>query len=83
MMGDAGSNLLGAVAGLAAVVAMPLWGRALLLLILLALNAAADKGHVAVAELLIARGGPLEGERFGQTALAIAQCQKAAALKKR
>jgi ankyrin repeat protein len=37
-----------------------------------ALNAAADKGHVAVAELLIARGVPLEGERFGETALQIA-----------
>lgn len=43
MMGDAGSNLLGAVAGLAAVVEMPLWGRALLLLVLLALNAAAER----------------------------------------
>lgn len=43
MMGDTGSNLLGATAGLAAALELPLWGRALLLLLLLALNIAAER----------------------------------------
>ncbi len=43
MMGDTGSNLLGATAGLAAAIALPVWGRALLLLALLFINAAAER----------------------------------------
>ncbi len=43
MMGDTGSNLLGAAAGLTAVLILPLWGRLLLLVLLLALNIAAER----------------------------------------
>jgi UDP-N-acetylmuramyl pentapeptide phosphotransferase/UDP-N-acetylglucosamine-1-phosphate transferase len=43
MMGDTGSNLLGAAAGLTAAVFLPLWGRLILLLLLIALNVAAER----------------------------------------
>jgi UDP-N-acetylmuramyl pentapeptide phosphotransferase/UDP-N-acetylglucosamine-1-phosphate transferase len=43
MMGDTGSNLLGATAGLAFALALPLWGRAALLVALVGLNALAEK----------------------------------------
>lgn len=43
MMGDTGSNLLGALAALAAVIEMPIWGRAVLFVLLLTLNAAAER----------------------------------------
>ncbi len=43
MMGDVGSNLLGALAGLAAIVTLPLVARLLLLAVLLALNIAAER----------------------------------------
>lgn len=47
MMGDTGSNLLGSVAGLAAAATLPLWGRAALLAILIALNAAAERASLS------------------------------------
>lgn len=47
MMGDIGSNLLGAVAGLAAAMELPLWGRVLLLLLLLALNLTAERSSLS------------------------------------
>ena len=43
MMGDTGSNLLGATAGLAAAVELPIWARVVALLVLLALNLAAER----------------------------------------
>ena len=43
MLGDTGSNLLGALVGIAAVWALPLWGQACLLALLLALNLAAER----------------------------------------
>jgi UDP-GlcNAc:undecaprenyl-phosphate GlcNAc-1-phosphate transferase len=43
MMGDTGSNLLGAAAGLTAALLLPFWGRLVLLLLLLALNIAAER----------------------------------------
>lgn len=43
MMGDTGSNLLGAGAGLTAALFLPLWGRLLLLFLLAALNIAAER----------------------------------------
>lgn len=43
MMGDTGSNLLGAAAGLTAALLLPLWGRLLLLSLLIALNVAAER----------------------------------------
>jgi UDP-GlcNAc:undecaprenyl-phosphate/decaprenyl-phosphate GlcNAc-1-phosphate transferase len=43
MLGDTGSNLLGAVAGLALVVALPAWGRLLILMLLLSLNLLAER----------------------------------------
>jgi UDP-N-acetylmuramyl pentapeptide phosphotransferase/UDP-N-acetylglucosamine-1-phosphate transferase len=43
MMGDTGSNLLGAVAGLAAVIELPVWGRVVLLVLLAALNITAER----------------------------------------
>ena len=43
MMGDTGSNLLGAVAGLTAAAALPLGGRLVLLFLILALNVAAER----------------------------------------
>jgi len=49
MMGDTGSNLLGAAAGLAAAVALPLWGRAVMLLVLVFLNIAAERVSLSKA----------------------------------
>ena len=43
MMGDTGSNLLGAVAGLAAVIELPVWARVVLLVLLAALNITAER----------------------------------------
>jgi UDP-N-acetylmuramyl pentapeptide phosphotransferase/UDP-N-acetylglucosamine-1-phosphate transferase len=43
MMGDVGSNLLGAGAGLAAVIELPVWGRIVLFALLAALNLAAER----------------------------------------
>jgi UDP-GlcNAc:undecaprenyl-phosphate/decaprenyl-phosphate GlcNAc-1-phosphate transferase len=43
MLGDTGANLLGGVAGLALVVAMPVWVRLAVLVLLLALNLAAER----------------------------------------
>ncbi|MES2461440.1 MAG: hypothetical protein V4671_12730 [Armatimonadota bacterium] len=43
MMGDTGSNLLGAAAGLTAALILPVWGRLLLLVLLIALNLAAER----------------------------------------
>lgn len=43
MMGDTGSNLLGACAGLAAVIELPLWGRMVLFAVLAGLNLAAER----------------------------------------
>ena len=43
MMGDTGSNLMGAGAGLTAALFLPLWGRLLLLVLLAALNIAAER----------------------------------------
>ena len=43
MMGDAGSNPLGAVLGLACVLALPLTARILLVLVLLALNILSER----------------------------------------
>lgn len=43
MLGDTGSNLLGASAGLLCVCVLPLWGRVLLLAVLLGLNALAER----------------------------------------
>lgn len=43
MLGDTGSNLLGALVGIAAVSALPLWAQAGLLVLLLALNLAAER----------------------------------------
>ena len=43
MMGDTGSNLLGAGAGLTAALFLPLWGRLLVLFLLTALNIAAER----------------------------------------
>jgi UDP-N-acetylmuramyl pentapeptide phosphotransferase/UDP-N-acetylglucosamine-1-phosphate transferase len=43
MMGDTGSNLLGAAAGLAAAVSLPLWGRLALLALLVGLNLLAER----------------------------------------
>jgi UDP-GlcNAc:undecaprenyl-phosphate GlcNAc-1-phosphate transferase len=43
MMGDAGSNRLGAVLGLACVLALPLTARILLVLVLLALNILSER----------------------------------------
>ena len=43
MMGDTGSNLLGASAGLACASVLPFWGRVVLLVCLLALNALAER----------------------------------------
>ena len=47
MMGDTGSNLLGASAGLAAALTLPLTGRIVLLLALAALNLAAERVSLA------------------------------------
>ncbi len=43
MMGDTGSNLLGACAGLAAVIELPIWGRVVLFVLLAGLNLAAER----------------------------------------
>jgi UDP-GlcNAc:undecaprenyl-phosphate GlcNAc-1-phosphate transferase len=43
MMGDTGSNLLGATAGLACALVLPLWGRGVVLAALIALNALAER----------------------------------------
>ncbi len=43
MMGDTGSNLLGAAAGLTAVLLLPFWGRLLLLFLLLAINVVSER----------------------------------------
>lgn len=43
MMGDTGSNLLGACAGLAACLFLPFWSRAVLLVFLIALNLASER----------------------------------------
>ncbi|MBC8102257.1 MAG: hypothetical protein H7Z41_06695 [Cytophagales bacterium] len=43
MMGDTGSNLLGAAAGLSAVLFLPLGGRLLLLVLVIALNTASER----------------------------------------
>lgn len=43
MLGDTGSNLLGALAGIAAVTALPLWGQGVMLSVLLLLNALAER----------------------------------------
>ena len=43
MLGDTGSNLLGALVGVVAVWALPLWGQACLLALLLALNLVAER----------------------------------------
>ncbi|MBC8140180.1 MAG: hypothetical protein H7Y38_01925 [Armatimonadetes bacterium] len=43
MMGDTGSNLLGATGALAAAVTLPLWGNLVLLAVLLAVNVAAER----------------------------------------
>jgi UDP-GlcNAc:undecaprenyl-phosphate/decaprenyl-phosphate GlcNAc-1-phosphate transferase len=43
MLGDTGANLLGAVAGLALVVAMPAWARLLILALLITLNLVAER----------------------------------------
>jgi UDP-N-acetylmuramyl pentapeptide phosphotransferase/UDP-N-acetylglucosamine-1-phosphate transferase len=43
MMGDTGSNLLGAAAGAALVMGLPLWGRAIAAALLLALNLLAER----------------------------------------
>jgi UDP-GlcNAc:undecaprenyl-phosphate/decaprenyl-phosphate GlcNAc-1-phosphate transferase len=43
MMGDTGANCLGALAGVLALQALPLWGQALLLTLLLALNIASER----------------------------------------
>ena len=50
MMGDVGSNLLGAVAGLAAALALPLSGHFFLLAVLIALNGFAEK--VSLTQLI-------------------------------
>jgi UDP-N-acetylmuramyl pentapeptide phosphotransferase/UDP-N-acetylglucosamine-1-phosphate transferase len=50
MMGDTGSNLLGAVVGLAAALALPLSGRFVLLAVLLAVNLLAEK--VSLTDLI-------------------------------
>ena len=43
MLGDTGSNFLGALAGALAMESLPLWGRAALLFFLIALNLAAER----------------------------------------
>jgi len=43
MMGDTGSNLLGAAAGLALVIELPVWGRVAALLLLAGLNFSAER----------------------------------------
>jgi UDP-GlcNAc:undecaprenyl-phosphate/decaprenyl-phosphate GlcNAc-1-phosphate transferase len=43
MLGDTGANLLGAAAGLALVVALPAWGRLLVLVLLITLNLVAER----------------------------------------
>lgn len=43
MLGDTGSNFLGALAGIAAVGALPLWGQVVMLSVLLLLNALAER----------------------------------------
>jgi len=43
MLGDTGSNFLGALAGIAAVTALPLWGQVVMLSVLLLLNALAER----------------------------------------
>ncbi len=43
MLGDTGSNLLGATVGLACVCVLPVWGRVVLALVLLALNGLAER----------------------------------------
>ena len=55
MMGDTGSNLLGATGALAAAVSLPWWGNAVLLGVLLALNIAAERFSI---------GGAIERNRF-------------------
>ena len=55
MMGDTGSNLLGATGALAAAVTLPLWGNLVLLAVLLAINIAAER---------VSLNGAIEKNRF-------------------
>jgi UDP-N-acetylmuramyl pentapeptide phosphotransferase/UDP-N-acetylglucosamine-1-phosphate transferase len=47
MMGDTGSNPLGATAGLACALALPLWGRGIVLAVLVALNVLAERASLS------------------------------------
>lgn len=47
MMGDTGSNLLGAGAGLAAAIELPVWGRGVLLVLLVALHFYAERASLS------------------------------------
>ena len=49
MLGDTGSNFLGALAGALAMESLPLWGRATMLVLLLSLNLVAERVSLSQA----------------------------------
>jgi len=64
MLGDAGANLLGGVAGLAAAVALPPLGRLVLLALVAGLHVYAERGSLSA---VIERAGPLRRlDRWGR-----------------
>ena len=64
MLGDAGANPLGAVVGLGLALALPLWGAALAVALLLALNLSSERWSFSA---IIERSGPLAAlDRLGR-----------------